>query len=69
MPLDLSKQVYLREEKTLRKQVAKENEKRMSDLKSFCSLEFDCEKNAENNLIRWVKWVKRHSVRRWALVA
>lgn len=57
-----SKQAYLREEKTLRKQVNKENERKNAELKKLCSQEFDCEKDAENHLKSWAKGLKYHCV-------
>lgn len=53
-----SQQAYLREEKTLRKNVAKEFEKKRVELKKLCAQEFDCEKDAKKNLERWSKGLK-----------
>jgi transposase len=55
-----SEQAYLREEKTLKKQVIKEFEKKQAELKKLCAQEFDCEKDAEKNLNRWSKGLKYH---------
>lgn len=57
-----SQQAYIREEKTLKKQVIKEFEKRKIELKKLCAQEFDCEKDAKKNLERWGKQLRYHQI-------
>jgi transposase len=55
-----SEQAYLREEKTLKKQIQKEKEEKTRELNRWCRTEFDCEKDAEEALLRWGKKLKYH---------
>jgi transposase len=57
-----SEQAYQREEKTLKKQIAKEKEKKTSELKRWCQTDFDCEKDAKEALSRWSKKLKYHNL-------
>jgi transposase len=55
-----SEQAYLREEKTLKKRIHKENEEKTKELNRWMRTDFDCEKDAKEALLRWSKKLKYH---------
>lgn len=57
-----SQQAYVREEKTLRKQIHKEYERAKIELNKLSHQDFDCEYDAHAQLQRWVKNLKYHHI-------
>lgn len=55
-----SKQAHIREEKTLRRQIQKENEQQTRELDRWLRTDFDCENDAKEALLRWSKKLKYH---------
>jgi transposase len=55
-----SDQAYLREAKTLKKQIQKEQEQATRELSKWSHTDFDCEKDAQEALSRWSKKLKYH---------
>lgn len=55
-----SEQAYLREEKSLKKQIQKEKEEKSRELKRWSHTDFDCENDAKEALLRWGKKLKYH---------
>ena len=55
-----SDQARLREEKTLKKQIEKEKQQALKDLKRWSTTDFDCEKDAKETVLRWGKKLKYH---------
>jgi transposase len=55
-----SEQAYIREEKTLRRQVQKENQLQTRELNRWLSTDFDCENDAKEAVLRWGKKLKYH---------
>lgn len=55
-----SEQAYMREEKTLKKRVHKENEEKTRELNQWLRTDFDCEKDAKEAVLRWSKKLKYH---------
>ena len=55
-----SEQAYLREEKTLKKQIQKEKERKTRELNQWSRTDFDCEKDAKEALLRWSSKLKYH---------
>ncbi len=55
-----SEQAYIREEKTLRRQVQKENEEQKRELNRWLRTDFDCENDAKEAVLRWSKKLKYH---------
>jgi len=60
--LVFSKQAYIREEKTLKRNIKKEKEQQTKELNRFSRIDFDCENDAKEALIRWSKRLKYHSL-------
>jgi len=57
-----SQQAFYREEKTLTKNIKKENESILKELKSFEKKEFDCENDGINTLLTIGKKLKFHNI-------
>jgi transposase len=57
-----SEQAYLREKKTLQRQIRKEREVKERELSQWSRTDFDCEKDAREALARWSKKLKYHSL-------
>jgi transposase len=55
-----SEQAYTREEKTLKRQVAKENEEKTRELNRWLRTDFDCENDAKEAVLRWSRKLKYH---------
>ena len=55
-----SEQAYMREEKTLKRQIQKEKEEKGRELNRWSRTDFDCEKDAKEALVRWGKKLKYH---------
>ncbi|MCI0619107.1 IS1634 family transposase, partial [bacterium] len=55
-----SEQAYLREEKTLKRQIQKEKEQQERELNRWSRTDFDCENDAKEALLRWSKKFKYH---------
>lgn len=55
-----SEQAYLREVKTLQKQMQREKEQKTKELNQWFRTDFDCEKDAKETLLRWSKKLKYH---------
>jgi transposase len=55
-----SEQAYMREEKTLKRQIQKEEEAKERELKRWSRTDFDCEKDAKEALVRWGEKLKYH---------
>jgi transposase len=55
-----SEQAYMREEKTLKRQIRKENEKETRELGRWLRTDFDCEHDAKEAVLRWSKKLKYH---------
>lgn len=55
-----SEQAYLREAKTLKKQIQKEQEQKTRELNQWSRTDFDCEKDAKEALLRWGRKLKYH---------
>ena len=57
-----SEQAYLREEKTLKKQIQREKEEKMIELNRLARTDFDCENDSKEALLRWGNKLKYHSL-------
>lgn len=57
-----SEQAYIREEKTLKRQIQKEKEQQTAELKRWSRTNFECENDAKEALLRWSKKLKYHSL-------
>ncbi len=57
-----SEQAYMRESKTLEKQIQKEKDKATRELTRWSHTEFDCEIDAREALVRWGKQLKYHAL-------
>jgi transposase len=55
-----SEQAYMREEKTLKRRVQKENEEKTVELNRWLRTDFDCEHDAKEAVLRWSKKLKYH---------
>jgi transposase len=55
-----SEQAYTREEKTLKRQVAKENKEKTRELNRWLRTDFDCENDAKEAVLRWSRKLKYH---------
>jgi transposase len=55
-----SDQAYQREAKTLKKRIQKEKELAIKEVKSWSRVDFDCEKDAREALLRWEKKLRYH---------
>ncbi|OGN57547.1 MAG: hypothetical protein A3C42_00290, partial [Chlamydiae bacterium RIFCSPHIGHO2_02_FULL_45_9] len=58
--LVFSEQAYLREEKTLKKQIQREKEQKTVELNRWARTDFDCENDAKEALLRCGKKLKYH---------
>lgn len=64
-----SQQAYVREEKTLRKQIRKELERAKVELGKLTHQDFDCECDAREQLKRWGQNLKYHHIQRVEITA
>lgn len=55
-----SEQAYMREEKTLKRQILKENEEKTRELNRWLRTDFDWENDAKEAILRWSKKLKYH---------
>lgn len=55
-----SEQGYLREQKTVKRQIQKEKEEKIRELNKWFHTDFNCEKDAREALLRWSKKLKYH---------
>jgi transposase len=55
-----SEQAYVREVKTLKRQIQKEKEQKARELNQWSRTDFDCENDAREALLRWSKKFKYH---------
>ena len=60
--LVFSEKAYLRETKTVEKKIHKEQKEQLLELKRLSHIEFDCEKDAMESLLRQTKALKYHHV-------
>lgn len=58
-----SEHAYTREAKSLKRQILKEKEKKIQELKKLSHQDFDCEEDAKKNLERWAKTLKYHLIK------